>query len=211
MLIMKMEYLEKVKKALGSYQNSLEAYNEIFSHIEEAAKEKMLTGICEHDAYKAVFHELGDPIELVRSFYPTSEKSQKPIYFILLNWCFFFIGSFLTVGHRVFDFWLIHNTWMVLENLSLLLLLSYSFYWFYLGFVFGKQFGPKGKRIVNRMILWSLLPNFILMTLVLLNILPKDYFATLLSPMFLLLCVITTMLYYPISQLAYKFGIVNGL
>lgn len=211
MITIKEEYLEKVKKALGDQPNASEICDEISSHIAEAANEKMLAGVNELEAHTAVLDELGEPSELANCFCLPSDKKQKTIYFILLNWCFFLGGILLTVGHHVLHHWGIHYLWMVLENLSLLLLLSYSVYWVYVGFYIGKQFGPNGKRVVNRTIFHALIPNFVLMMLVLFDLIPRSLFSTLLSPTFLIICVIATILFYPIGKIAYKFGILQGL
>ncbi|MGE8203471.1 permease prefix domain 1-containing protein [Heyndrickxia sp. NPDC080065] len=212
MLKLKVEYIDNVKVALDNHPDAVGICNEISSHIEEGVKERMLLGVSEKQALEEVLDSMGDPIELGKGFCTTSNSKQNtPIHFILINWCFFIGGFFIAISNQASLFPILSNVWTFLVHMSEYILLLYLLYWFYIGYFIGKQYGPKGKRLVRKTLIVALIPNVALMVAVLFEFYPEGFFSPLLNPMFLFFCVLSTLCFYPISKVAYKFGIVNGL
>ncbi|MCI1589411.1 MULTISPECIES: permease prefix domain 1-containing protein [Heyndrickxia] len=211
MLDQKAVYLKKLKQSLGNHPEKDLICREISSHIAEGIRERMLYGISEKEALDTILSDLGDPTELGQNYHLPVEGQNKTTMAILLNWCFFIGGILLTIMNQMFHFPGLHQAWIVLERISQYILLLYSVYWFFLGFTIGKVYGPKGKKCISQIVMRALIPNLLLMILVLSNMIPKEFYSPLLDPIFIILCMIATILFYPISRVAFNYGIVHGL
>lgn len=207
---LKQDYLQELKLALQNHPEMEDILNEISTHIEDGIKDKMLIGVPEKAATEQVLHHMGNPLELGKSFM-RPPSSRKMIHLILLNWAFFVCGLFITISYHFSDFRIVNHTWTYLSHKSHSILLLYSMYWIYLGYTIGKQYGPSGKKMVNKTMIWASIPNMVLMFITLFNVIPSDIFSPLLNPVFIVFCVIATVLFYPLSKLAFKIGITFGL
>ncbi|MGV3466771.1 MAG: hypothetical protein ACO1OT_15965 [Heyndrickxia sp.] len=207
---LKQDYLRNLKLSLQNHPEMVDILNEISVHIEDSIRDKMLIGISERAATEEVLQNMGNPIELGKSFLPPP-RSINIIHLVLLNWAFFVCGLFITLGNQFSDWTIVNHIWTYLTHHSHFILLLYSIYWIYLGYTVGKHYGPNGKKLVEKTMMWAYIPNMILMFITLFNIIPSDIFSPLLNPVFMVICVITTVLFYPISKLAFKIGITYGL
>jgi len=207
---LKQDYLHDLKLALQNHPDKENILYEITTHIEDAIKDKMLIGISEKVATVEVLHSMGNPIELGKSFMQPS-RSINIKHLILLNWAFFGCGMFITLGNQLSDWTIVNHTWTYLTHKSHFILFLYSMYWIYLGYSVGKHYGPNGKKLVNKTMMWAYIPNMVLMFITLFNVIPGDIFSPLLNPVFMMVCVIATFLFYPLSKFAFKIGIIYGL
>ena len=207
---LKQDYLHDLKLALQNHPEIEDIYNEISTHIEDSIKDKMLTGISEREATEEVLHNMGNPLELGKSFMQPP-RSRKMIHLILLNWAFFVCGLFITLCNHLSDWTIVNDTWTYLSEKSHFILLLYSMYWIYLGYTIGKHFGPNGKKMVNKTMMWAYIPNLLLMIITLFHVIPNDIFSPFLNPVFIAVCVVVTVLFYPLSKFAFKIGISFGL
>ena len=126
--------------------------------------------------------------------------------FILANLIFFVGGTILTLVHNLFDFPFIDMAWKSLTSIPAVIILLYLFFWALLGYEIGKGFGHKGRRLMKKTFILSILPNIILMNLTLFKLIPHDWFQPLLSPAFIFICILFTALLYPICWVGYRWG-----
>lgn len=206
----KLEYLGHLRNALKNHPDASEIYHEISCHIEDGIRDRMLTGKSEKLAIEEMLEIMGNPNELGNSFY-LPRTSQKIKYLILLNWLFFVGGLVVTMISHHSELAFTQHIWNLLVLLSRPILFLYSIYWVYLGYSIGKLYGPNGKTLINKTLVKASIPNFVLMTVVLCQFIPADIFSPILNPLFILICVVATLLFYPISKVAFKFGIIHGL
>ncbi|MBS4172813.1 hypothetical protein [Bacillus sp. FJAT-49736] len=206
----KLEYLRNLRTALHDHPDANDICNEIAAHIEDGIREKMLVGISEKFATKEMLQQLGDPFIFAKSFV-VPKQPVRIRNFILLNWLFFIGGVVVTIVSHESNLILFRNIWDFMVNWSFPILLLYSLYWLYLGYSIGKHYGPNGKKVVNTSLMKASIPNILLMTGVISKVIPADVFSPMLNPLFISLCVLVTILFYPLSKFAFKIGIVHGL
>ncbi|PKR83364.1 HAAS signaling domain-containing protein [Heyndrickxia camelliae] len=207
---LKQDYLHKLRLALHNHPEIEDILNEISTHMEDGIKDKMLVGKSEKAATEEVLFELGNPLVLGKNFMQPA-RSRTMIYLILLNWAFFVCGICLTLSHQLSDWAIVKDTWNYLSHKSNFILLLYSMYWVYVGYTIGKQYGPNGKKMVNKTMMWASIPNMLLMIITLFNVIPGEMFSPFLNPVFIAVCVLVTVLFFPLSKLAFKIGITYGL
>ncbi|MBD1379010.1 hypothetical protein [Metabacillus arenae] len=124
-------------------------------------------------------------------------------WFVFVNGCFFAAGAFLTFCRHSGYF---VSIWEALAAVNWFILFGYAGFWLFVGYQLGKEFGVKGTLELPKTILFTTIPNVVLMACVLSNIIPKPWFESMLSPGFMIACVIITLLFYPLAMLGVKLG-----
>jgi uncharacterized membrane protein len=200
----KNEFLTELERRLPRTINKAEILKEWELHFEEALTEY---------PEEVVLNRIGDPAEIANAYREITPVHKNWIvpFFIGCNSLFFIIGSLLTLAYHVTDFPFAQIVWSRLVSVAPFIMGGYLLFWVFLGFEIGKSYGVKGNKLLTKTVLLSMLPNVTLMVLTLYKWIPTEVFSPLLTPMFVILCILFTFLVYPISCLAYKMGLSRSL
>jgi hypothetical protein len=208
MIQLKTEFLDELGRQLGKHTDKEQILAEYDIHITEMLEEFNGNEREESDIRSEIYSRLGTPGEIAESW--KEELSTTPVktqwVFILANLIFFVGGTILTLVHNLFDFPFIDMAWKSLTSIPAVIILLYLFFWALLGYEIGKGFGHKGRRLMKKTFILSILPNIILMNLTLFKLIPHDWFQPLLSPAFIFICILFTALLYPICWVGYRWG-----
>jgi len=198
------QYLEELKKRLKRHPDKDEILQEIAMHLEE---EMAHLDISESQAIGQFTRKFGEPAQVAAAFGAVSsgQPNAAKRNIVYLNAVFFALGLLLSVGvHMKWPYF--SNTWMFLAGYSWFLLLGYSGLWLLIGFLFGKEFGAKGKIILAGALKLALIPNLLLMAAALFGLLSSSWFSLLLDDLFMISCTMITGLFLPASILCCRFG-----
>lgn len=158
--------------------------------------------------YETLVNRLGSPEELAALW--REEKSVTPRrmqrLFVFLNIALFLGGALFTVGYNVLEWHWLDTLWNGLTEVTTIVILLYMFFWGLLGYEIGKAFGARGKKILLRTFMISVIPNLLLMYLIVFKFIPYEWFDPLLNGSFIILCILSTAALYPISWLGYRWG-----
>ncbi|MDR7077645.1 putative membrane protein [Neobacillus niacini] len=203
----KNKFLEELGKRLGNHHDKKSILMEYEVHIEEIMIESQDCND-ENEMMERITSRLGSPEEISAMW--KEELSVTPSnmkwLFIVMNILFFGGGSLLTFFHNVFQWNWLSVVWSHLTAIPTLIAFIYMFFWALLGYEIGKGFGHKGRSLLKKTFLLSLIPNLLLMVLTVFGIIPHSWFEPLLTKTFILACIIFTILLYPISWLGYRWG-----
>lgn len=204
---LKNEFLAELASYLEYHHEKEEILQEYDAHLEE------LLGSLEHlktkeEVLANVYSKFGEPKEIAEVW--REELSVTPSnmkwLFIAVNILLFGGGALLTLAHNVFNWQWLTLLWTQLTSFPVLIALIYMFFWALLGYEIGKGFGHKGHSLMKKTFLLALIPNIILMVLTVFRIIPREWFSPLLSETFILLCIVLTILLYPLCLLSYRWG-----
>ncbi|UFT99797.1 hypothetical protein KO561_02140 [Radiobacillus kanasensis] len=195
-------FLLDLETELGECPNKDEILLECKMHVYELSQEK--TEI----TYQMIQQRLGSPAEIAKLWEQEVSITPKRTQwlFVGFNISLFIGGSFLTLGYNWFQFDWLHMIWQGLTNIAMVIMMIYFFFWGLLGYEIGKEFGPRGKKLLKRTFLFCILPNLILMGLTIFRLIPYEWFQPLLNVKFILACIISTIFLYPVSWIGYKWG-----
>jgi hypothetical protein len=198
------EFLIQLEQLLPNSLNKKEIVREWELHINEALEESP-------EAY--VIEKLGHPANIAEEYRDISPVQKAWIipFYIGCNALFFIFGSLLTLAYRITEHPIAESIWESLVQVAPVIIGGYLLFWVFLGYEIGKTYGVRGRRLLTKTVLLSMLPNITLMFLTLYKWIPTDLFSPLLTPAFVLICVIFTFLVYPICRLAYRVGITRSL
>jgi hypothetical protein len=203
----KNKFLKELEKRLGNHHDKKSILMEYEVHIEEIIIESYDCND-ENEMMEHIISRLGSPEEIAAIW--KEELSVTPSnmkwLFILMNILFFGGGSLLTFFHNVFQWKWLSIVWSQLTAIPTLIAFIYMFFWALLGYEIGKGFGHRGRGLLKKTFLLSLIPNLLLMVLTVFGIIPHSWFDPLLTKTFILACIIFTILLYPISWLGYRWG-----
>jgi hypothetical protein len=203
----KNRFLEELSKGLGNHQDKVNILLEYETHIDEIIIES-LDCDKEDEVMDRIISRLGSPEEIAEMW--KEELSVTPSnmkwLFILMNILFFGGGSLLTLAHNLYDWEWLSVVWSHLTTIPTLIAILYLFFWALLGYEFGKGFGHRGRTLLKKTFIFSLIPNLLLMILTVFEIIPHSWFAPLLTKTFIIACIILTIFLYPISLLGYRWG-----
>lgn len=203
----KNKFLEELGKRLGNHHDKKSILMEYEVHIEEIMIESQDCND-ENEMMERITSRLGSPEEISAMW--KEELSVTPSnmkwLFIVMNILFFGGGSLLTFFHNVFQWNWLSVVWSHLTAIPTLIAFIYMFFWALLGYEIGKGFGHRGRSLLKKTFLLSLIPNLLLMVLTVFGIIPHSWFEPLLTKTFILACIIFTILLYPISWLGYRWG-----
>ncbi|WP_456279327.1 HAAS signaling domain-containing protein [Bacillus sp. AK128] len=203
-LTTKKEFLQELEKSLPSSVNKVEILTEWEIHIEEAIRE---------ETEETVIRRFGDPTDIAKAYRKNTALQKEWVvpFFLGINSLFFIVGSLLTLAYHVTDLKIADLVWNRLVEVAPVIMGGYLLFWIFLGFEIGRSYGLKGSGLLTKTVLLSMIPNLLLMMLTLYNWIPTDIFSPLLTPMFVIVCVLFTLLVYPICCLAYRLGISRSL
>ncbi|MDN3017051.1 hypothetical protein PH210_12700 [Paenibacillus sp. BSR1-1] len=203
----KSRFLDELSKGLINHKEKENILLEYESHIEEILVESYDCNT-EAEIYNRIVSRLGSPDEISGLW--NEELSVTPSnmkwLFILLNIIFFGGGSLLTLAHNLYQWEWLSAIWRQLTAIPILIAFLYMLFWALLGYEIGKGFGHKGKNLLRKTFLLSLIPNLLLMVLTVFEIIPHSWFAPLLTKTFIFACIIFTIFLYPISWFGYRWG-----
>ncbi|MRH44179.1 hypothetical protein GH741_16170 [Aquibacillus halophilus] len=123
-----------------------------------------------------------------------------------MNICLFLGGILLTLTYHVFHWGWIDFIWERVTEIPSIIIMVYFLFWGLLGYEIGKEFGPRGRKLLQKTFFFCVAPNIILMALTIFRLIPYQWFQPLLSFPFIISCVIFTGLLYPVSWLGYHWG-----
>lgn len=209
MIQSKQEYLHVLKNELKNYSNSEEILQEFDMHISELLVDLYdLAGANEEVAITKVIERVGSPVEVAALYKQELEVTPAKTQwtFILGNLLFFIGGICITAFYHLSAISFFDTLWSFLTNIPFVLIALYMLFWALLGYEIGKEFGLSGKKLLVKTFYISLVPNLVLMGLVVFKIVPVEWFHPLLTKTFMLICIFCTILLYPISYLAYRWG-----
>jgi hypothetical protein len=203
----KNRFLKELANGLESHPEQKDILLEYEAHIDEILIE---SNDCTDEAavMERLISRLGSPEEISAMW--KEEMAVTPSnmkwLFILINILFFGGGSLLTLAHNLYQWEWLSLIWRHLTAIPTLIAFLYLFFWALLGYEIGKGFGHGGRRLLTKTFLLSLIPNLLLMILTIFGIIPHNWFDPLLSKSFIIVCIIFTMILYPICWVGYKWG-----
>ncbi|WML27085.1 hypothetical protein [Neobacillus sp. OS1-33] len=203
----KNRFLEQLEKGLGDQLDKGEILREYASHIDEILIESFECQD-EETVFNLIVSRLGSPEEIAQAWreeFSVTPSNMKWV-FILLNILFFGGGSLLTLAHNLYQWEWLTAIWNHLTAIPTLIAFLYLFFWALLGYEIGKGFGHKGRALLRKTFLLSLIPNLLLMALTLFQVIPHSWFAPLLTKTFIIACIFFTIILYPISWIGYRWG-----
>lgn len=214
MIPSKSVFLQELERELKAISNKEEVLKECDMHLTEMLLDLQETNplLTEEDAMKTVFERFGSPESIAACYLKELDVTPKRMKwtFITVNLLLFLGGICLTVSYNLLPAF-VSSFWDVLTNLTTLIIFLYMAFWVLLGYEIGKEFGLGGKALLMKTFYFSLLPNLALMTLVLLGIIPFNWFGSLLTPGFITVCIFCTIILFPISYAAYRWGAIRSI
>jgi hypothetical protein len=199
-------FLGELDALLASHQDKGRVLGEYEEHINHLMEE---TGEADSENLTCLIHEkIGTPEEIAsiwnEEWSVTPSKTQW--LFVTANILLFIGGSTLTLLYNQFSWGWLQVFWMKLTGIPTVIIAVYIVFWILLGYEIGKEFGSKGKTLLLRTMVLSLIPNILLMNLVLFHLIPHEWFDPLLNRSFIMTCILFTILLFPISWFGYRWG-----
>ncbi|MDQ0271278.1 HAAS signaling domain-containing protein [Cytobacillus purgationiresistens] len=203
---LKNEFLAELDKGLGNHQGKASILMEYEAHLDELLLS--LFHMEEAEVRDQIYSRLGTPAEIAEIW--KEELSVTPSnmkwLFIAVNIIFFVGGALLTLAHNLFNWGWLTFLWTQLTSFPMIIAIVYLFFWALLGYEIGRGFGYKGRRLMKATFLLALIPNLILMLLTVFNIIPHEWFSPLLTETFIGICIVFTILLYPVCLISYRWG-----
>ncbi|MCR2823521.1 hypothetical protein [Lederbergia panacisoli] len=188
---------EEIKSILTEYDAHLDDFLVCHSHI-----------VDETELRDQMYSRLGTPKEIAAMW--KEELSVTPSnmkwLFIAVNIFFFGGGAVLTLAHNLFDWIWLTRIWNRLTSFPIAIAFIYLFFWALLGYEIGRGFGHRGKKLLKGTFFLALIPNLTLMVLTVFKIIPHKWFYPLLTETFIGLCILFTLLLYPVCLISFKWG-----
>lgn len=214
MIRSKEEYLNNLQRQLKDSKENRELLKEFDLLISEMLYDLEVTkGLGEADAMKQIVEKIGSPKDVATMYEQemaiTPAKTQWT--FIVVNIAFFVSGMFLTLFYHILPIEAVDQLWLFLTSIPTVLILLYMVFWALLGYEMGKEFGPGGKRLLHKTFYIMLVPNITLMILVVFKLIPLHWFDPLLTKTFIIVCILSTILLYPISNAGFKWGVIRSI
>lgn len=204
---LKNEFLTELAQSLGNHQEKESILKEYDAHLDELFIDLSKLED-ESEVRDQIFLRFGTPEEIAAMW--KEELSVTPSkmkwLFIVVNIILFGGGSVLTLAHNLFDWNWLTNLWAQLTSIPILIALIYMFFWALLGYEIGRGFGHKGRKLMKRTFFLALTPNLTLMALTVFKIIPHEWFSPLLTETFIAICILLTLLLYPVCLVSYRWG-----
>lgn len=214
MIQSKYDYLFALKKGLKDTANAEELLQEFELHISEMLDDlKVTEGLDEIEAMEKIVERLGSPEQIAELYQQEVDVTPSKIQwtFISVNLLFFIGGICLTIVYNLLPAPLISEIWTILTSITSVLIILYMFFWVLLGYEIGKEFGLGGKKLLLKTFYIALVPNLTLMALVVLRVMPFQWFDPLLTPSFIAICILCTTFLYPISYAGFRWGTIRSI
>lgn len=214
-------YLMKLKATLQSSQigNAEEIVREYEGHLYEKAYELMLTGMKEKDAIKEAIKEMPSPEEVAASFEQVNESrnrlSPNGKQLTYFNYSLLMLGIILAFLHAGSVNDTFQAIWSTMVDYKWQILFLYTAAWLGAGYLYGLVNGFYKKNRFDRSVLTAIAPNYLFMLVVIAGFnfgWTQQWFAFLLqSSVFITLCIVVTLFFYPIVQLGHRLGAIRGI
>jgi hypothetical protein len=206
MIQSKEKFMLELETLLIPHENKQGVLEEYEGHILDLLDDSEVEEIGE--LTDLIHNKIGTPEEIAaiwnEEWSVTPSKTQW--IFVSANIFLFVGGSLLTILYNVFSWEWLQGFWARLTDIPAVIIAVYIVFWVLLGYEIGKEFGSKGKTLLVKTLVISLVPNLVLMNLVLFHLIPHEWFDPLLSKSFILICMGFTVLLLPISWAGYKWG-----
>jgi hypothetical protein len=206
MIQSKEKFMLELETLLIPHENKQGVLEEYEGHILDLLDDSEVEEIGE--LTDLIHNKIGTPEEIAaiwnEEWSVTPNKTQW--IFVSANIFLFVGGSLLTILYNVFSWKWLQGFWTRLTDIPAVIIAVYIVFWVLLGYEIGKEFGSKGKTLLVKTLVISLIPNLVLMNLVLFHLIPHEWFDPLLSKSFILICMVFTVLLLPISWAGYKWG-----
>lgn len=204
---LKNEFLEELARCLVNHEEKESIIKEYDVHLDE-----LLGSFHElendSDVRQQVYSRFGTPEEIAEMW--KEELSVTPSnmkwLFIAVNILFFGGGAILTLAHNLLDWSWLTILWGQLTSFPILIAFVYMLFWALLGYEIGRGFGHKGRKLLKKTFLVALIPNLTLMVLTVFKLIPHEWFSPLLTETFILICILLTILLYPVCLISYRWG-----
>ncbi|HHY73284.1 MAG TPA: hypothetical protein GX497_08670 [Bacillus bacterium] len=204
---LKNDFLTELNQSLGNHPEKEAIVKECETHLDELLVE-FYNIEDEAEVRAQVYKRFGTPDEIAAIW--KEELSVTPSnmkwLFITVNILFFSGGAVLTLAHNLFDWNWLKSIWNQLTSIPIIIALIYMVFWALLGYEIGRGFGHKGRNVLKHTFIIALLPNLTLMFLTVFEIIPREWFHPLLTKTFIGLCILLTLLLYPVCVLSYRWG-----
>ncbi|WP_226037703.1 HAAS signaling domain-containing protein [Aquibacillus saliphilus] len=203
MSVAEQQFIEELSESLSNCSNKQEILKEYEMHLYEIANEDN-----SEIPYQQLKERLGSPQEIASMWHHETAitPNRTQWLFVTFNICLFVGGSLLTWSYNVFDWTFIEVIWGRLTHIASIIIIVYFFFWALLGYEIGKEFGPKGRKLLRKTFVYCVAPNLILMALTIFQVIPYQWFQPLLSIPFIISCIVFTGLLYPVSWIGYHWG-----
>ncbi|WP_047980452.1 HAAS signaling domain-containing protein [Ornithinibacillus contaminans] len=198
-------FFQELEDVLGKHPEKEQIMAEYKSHVYELVQEENLP---EADCYEEVIKRLGTPEEIGAIWKQESKVTAKKmqILFVVLNVILFLGGIALTVAYNVYQLEWIEILWDRLTDVPSIIVLAYMLFWGLLGYEIGREFGSGGLKVLRKTFTYAIIPNLILMYLIVFKLIPQDWFQPLLNGPFIIVCMLLTIILYPVSWIGYRWG-----
>ncbi|MFM1655327.1 permease prefix domain 1-containing protein [Brevibacillus sp. B_LB10_24] len=204
----KTAYLYAVAANLPRRLDRRQTLAELESHIDEAICQLMASGLSEQEATSRALSELGSPLEVANGFRGIRPFSAD--YFsraMLLQNGLLFLGGILVLAVQAV--WGEKNAWPLFSLIAQYkteILIGYATSWLAFGYCLGQRYGVTAERHMKKMVRLPLTLNYLFMFLVLLQVLPRDWFGPLLTTPFLIACAAATLLFSSLAGIGCRWG-----
>jgi glucan phosphoethanolaminetransferase (alkaline phosphatase superfamily) len=208
MIQFKKKFLQRLEVLLEQHPEKRNIVDEYEDHLNELISELSLKKDFSKQEQEIILERLGTPEEIAEAWNQemtvTPQKTQWT--FLLTNLCFFAAGSFLTFTYHQYQWKWLQSMWTSITSLPSLIMALYLLFWGLLGYEIGKEFGHTGKGLLKRTFVLAIVPNLLLMYLIIFEIIPHTWFNPLLNPPFIVICIVFTVLLYPICWIGFRWG-----
>lgn len=196
-------FFQELDQVLGKHPEKQEIIAEYRSHVYELLREEDI-----QDVYDEIVKRLGTPEEIAAIWKDEAKVTPKKmqLLFVVLNVLIFLGGIVLTIVYNVYHVEWIEVLWKRITAVPSIIIMVYMAFWGLLGYEIGKEFGSGGLTILRRTFTYAVIPNLVLMYLIVFKLIPHDWFQPLLSGRFILVCILLTIMLYPISWIGYRWG-----
>ncbi|MFK3937430.1 hypothetical protein ACI2JA_07930 [Alkalihalobacillus sp. NPDC078783] len=204
-------YLNDLRLELHRHPNREDIILECKAVMESKQHELMLAGKSPLHAEEMVIVEFGSPKEVANSYNQASSSTHFLKSMVSINYSLFVVGALLTLFYTTGFTDLTNVFWEQLVQWKWIILLAYCCLQGLMYFKHGYSFGFKKYRENRQYVFVALLPNYLLMMSVLFTETFSAWFSPLLNPSFLFACIIATIAFYPMSQLAVRMGVLHSI
>src|SRR5690625_7867531 len=116
---------------------------------------------------------------------------------------FFVFGVILTIAYHLFNFSIVDKLWNMLTQGPFIILSVYLLFWGLLGYEIVREFGHRGKRLLQRTFLIWIIPKMVFMYVVVFKVILYEWFDPLLKMLFIIVFMVFTFFFFFILFVGY--------